>query len=385
MNKRKICVVTGTRADYGLIRWVMGGIRKSSVLELQVVATGMHLSPEFGLTYREIENDGFSIDSRVEMLLSSDSPAGITKSMGIGMIGFADAFSELKPDMLLLLGDRFEIFSAAAAAVPARIPIVHLHGGETTEGAIDEAFRHSLTKMSHLHFVATDEYRKRVIQLGEQPGQVFCVGGLGVDSIIRMKLLGKESLENDLDFKFGARNLLVTFHPVTLEDNSTERQMGELLSALADLKETNIVFTMSNSDTGGRVLFRMIEDFVSRHPQAKAFTSLGHLRYLSCVKQVDAVVGNSSSGLTEVPSFRKGTINIGERQKGRIKASSVIDCVPQKDAILKALKRLYSEKFLDMLKTVQNPYGEGGASDAIVSTIEKIETEQIIKKIFYNI
>jgi len=383
--KRKICVVTGTRAEYGLLRWVMEGIRNSSALELQVVATGMHLSPEFGLTYQEIEKDGFRIDRRVEMLLSSDSPTGLAKSMGLGMIGFADVLRELQPDMLLVLGDRFEIFSAVAAAVPARIPVAHLHGGEATEGLIDESIRHSLTKMSHLHFVATDEYRKRVIQLGEQPERVFCVGGLGVDSIVRMKLLERESLEDALDFRFGARNLLVTFHPVTLEQNSSERQMGELLSALSALPETHIIFTMPNADTDGRALIGMIKDFVASHPRAKVFSSLGQLRYLSCINYVDGVVGNSSSGLLEVPSFKKGTINIGDRQKGRIKADSVIDCKPEKESILKALEELYSDEFMDELKTVVNPYGEGGASDAIVAILEKVVLEHIIKKEFYDL
>ncbi len=385
MNKRKICVVTGTRAEYGLLRWVMEGIQNSSQLELQLVVTGMHLSNEFGLTFREIEQDGFSIDRRVEMLLSSDSSSGVAKSMGVGMIGFADAFKELNPDMLLVLGDRFEIFAATSAAIPARIPIAHLHGGETTQGAIDEAFRHSLTKMSHLHFVATEEYRNRVIQMGEQADRVFCVGGLGVDSIVRMKLLEKKSLEEALDFSFGARNLLVTFHPVTLEQNSSEHQMHELLSALDDLPETHVIFTMPNADTEGRVLFGMINDFVAAHPRAKSFTSLGQLRYLSCIKLVDAVVGNSSSGLIESPSFRKGTINIGDRQKGRIKSASVIDCDPEKDSILKAFDHLYSEEFQNFLETVTNPYGEGGASDAIVSTLEKIELNNILKKKFKDI
>lgn len=385
MMNRRICVVTGTRAEYGLLRWVMDGIRKSPVLELQVVATGMHLSPEFGLTYREIENDGFRIDRRVEMLLSSDSPVGLAKSMGLGMIGFADALCELRPDMLLVLGDRFEIFSAVAASIPTRIPVAHLHGGETTEGAIDESFRHSMTKMSHLHFVATEEYRKRVIQLGEQPDRVFCVGGLGVDGVVRTNLIEKEALQNALDFRFGPRNLLVTFHPVTLEEHSSERQMSELLAALEELQDTHIIFTMPNADTDGRVLFGMIEDFVATHPCTKAVASLGQLRYLSCVKYVDAVVGNSSSGLLEVPSFRKGTINIGDRQKGRIKADSVIDCEPEKASILKAMERLYSAEFQNGLQSVVNPYGVGGASDTIVGILETVELAHILKKEFYDI
>jgi len=294
MKQRKICVVTGTRAEYGLLRWVMEGIRESDQLELQVIATGMHLSPEFGLTYREIEADGFKIDRKVEMLLSADTPSSISKSMGIAMIGFADALEQLKPNLVLLLGDRYEIFAAAAAAMIAKIPIAHLHGGETTEGAFDEAIRHSITKMAHLHFVAAEEYRKRVIQLGEHPDRVFLVGGLGIDNILRLPLLNRQELEQALDFPLGKRNLLVTFHPVTLEQETSVPQMQGLLQALTLQQDTNLIFTMPNADTDGRVLFKMIEDYVKEQPETrKAFTSLGQLRYLSCLRHVNAVVGNS--------------------------------------------------------------------------------------------
>ena len=382
---RKICVVTGTRAEYGLLRWVMEGIRNSLKLELQVIATGMHLSPEFGLTYREIEKDGFRIDRKVEMLLSSDTPIGITKSMGLGLIGFADALNELKPDLLLVLGDRYEIFAAVSAAMVARIPVAHLHGGETTEGAFDEAIRHSITKMSHLHFVAAEEYRQRVIQLGEHPDRVFQVGGLGVDNICKIKLLEKEELEESIGFKLGKKNLLITFHPVTLEENSSAKQMKELIEALDNLNETKLIFTMPNSDTDGRVIFQMIEKFVKKHPNANAFTSLGQLRYLSCIKYVDGVVGNSSSGLAEVPTFKKGTINIGDRQKGRLKAESVIDCEANKKSISSAIQKLYSAEFQAKLKTVKNPYGSGGASTAILKILESVSLDGILKKEFYNI
>jgi GDP/UDP-N,N'-diacetylbacillosamine 2-epimerase (hydrolysing) len=382
---KKVCVVTGTRAEYGLLRWVMEGIRNSNELELQVIATGMHLSPEFGLTYREIEKDGFLIDRKVEMLLSSDTPVGVAKSMGLGMIGFADALNELKPDLLLVLGDRYEIFSAVSAAMVARIPVAHLHGGEATEGLIDEPIRHSITKMSHLHFVAVEEYRKRVIQLGEHPDRVFNVGGLGIDNIIRLKLLERFDLEKTLDFKFGSKNLLITFHPVTLEHSTSAHQMGELLTALEKLEGTNMIFTMPNADTDGRILFQMIEKFVAKNPFAKAFTSLGQLRYLSCVKHIDGVVGNSSSGLIEIPTFKKGTINIGDRQRGRVKAKSVIDCEPTAVSIGNAVQQLYSSKFQLSLKTVKNPYGNGGASDAIVDNLEKMSFGGILKKKFYNL
>ena len=386
MKQRKVCVVTGTRAEYGLLRWVMEEIRESASLELQVIATGMHLSPEFGLTYRDIEADGFQIDREVEMLMSADTPSGIAKSMGLALIGFGDAFAQLKPDLVVVLGDRFELLAAASAALVARTPIAHLHGGETTEGAFDEAIRHSITKMSHLHFVAAEEYRKRVIQLGEHPDRVFQVGGLGIDNIHRLSLLSREALEEALDFSLGERNLLITFHPVTLEQNSLVQQMKELLTALKLQERTKLIFTMPNADTEGRVLFGMIEEFVRQNPErAKAFTSLGQLRYLSCLKHVDAVVGNSSSGLAEAPSFQIGTVNIGDRQRGRLKAASVIDCEPDHDSIRHALEKLYSSSFQNQLASVRNPYGEGGASVAIVKTLETSAFESLLKKQFYDL
>lgn len=384
---KKICVVTGSRAEYGLLRWVMEGIRDSSVLDLQLIVTGMHLSPEFGLTVKAIEDDGFHVDRKVEMLLSSDTAVGITKSMGLGMIGFADALAELKPDLMLVLGDRYEIFSAAAAAMVARIPIAHLHGGETTEGAFDEAIRHSITKMSYLHFVAADAYRRRVIQLGEDPDRVFNVGGLGVDAILRLTLFDRDELEKELGFKFLSRNLLVTFHPVTLEENSSGQQMDELLAALDSLVDTGLIFTMPNADTEGRVLFDRIIAFCQSHPNARAYVSLGQLRYLSCLRHVDGVVGNSSSGLSEAPSFKKGTINIGDRQRGRLQARSVISCSPVRNEIYDALLRLFSEEFKSLLLETVNPYGSGGASDLIVGLLEQeqLQLEKPLKKRFYDL
>jgi GDP/UDP-N,N'-diacetylbacillosamine 2-epimerase (hydrolysing) len=382
---RKICVITGTRAEYGQLRWLMEGIQNSSELDLQVCVTGMHLSPEFGLTYREIEADGFPIDCKVEMLLSSDTSVGVSKSMGLGLIGFADAFHSLKPDLVLILGDRYEIFAAGAAATLARIPIAHLHGGEATEGLIDEPIRHSLTKMSHLHFVAAEEYRDRVIQLGENPGRVFCVGGLGIDNILKIDLLERGDLEESLNFSLGEKSILVTFHPVTLEQNTSSEQMKELLAALEEFEDTNFIFTMPNSDMDGRLLFDLIERFVSRSSNSIAFTSLGQLRYLSCIKHVDAVVGNSSSGLTEVPSFKKPTINIGDRQRGRLKAVSVIDCRPEKLAISNAIRTAFAPSFQEKLKTVKNPYGSGGASERIVQKLEVEDFSGILKKEFHDI
>ncbi len=381
---RKICVITGTRAEYGLLRWVMQGIKNEPELTLQIIVTGMHLSPEFGLTYRDIEQDGFQIDRKVEMLTSSDTAVGIAKSMGLGLIGFADALHELNPDLIVVLGDRFEIFSAVSAALVARIPVAHLHGGEATEGLIDEAIRHSITKMSHLHFVAAAEYRQRVIQLGEQPDRVFLVGGLGIDNINSLKLLDRAALEASLNFKLGPKNLLITFHPVTLETATATEQMSELLAALAELDNTQLIFTMPNADTDGRVMISMVEEFVAQHTNACAYKSLGQLRYLSCVSHVDGVIGNSSSGLAEVPSFKKGTINIGDRQRGRLQAASVINCDPTRQSIAAAVKQLYSINFQMSLSKIRNPYGEGGASEKILQIIKSVGVGDLLKKHFYD-
>jgi GDP/UDP-N,N'-diacetylbacillosamine 2-epimerase (hydrolysing) len=382
---RKVCVITGSRAEYGLLRWVMQGVKDDPELSLQVVATGMHLSPEFGLTYREIENDGFRIDRKVEMLTSSDTPVGIAKSMGLGLIGFADTLAELQPDLIVVLGDRFEILSAVSAALVARIPVAHIHGGESTEGVVDEAIRHSITKMSHLHFVAAEEYRRRVIQLGECPERVFLVGALGIDCISRLPLLNRHELESSLGFKLGPKNLLVTYHPVTLEAATASHQMLELLHVLSSLDDTQIIFTMPNADTDGRVLIGMIEKFVRRHRNAHVFNSLGQLRYFSLMALADGVVGNSSSGLIEAPCFRKGTINIGDRQRGRLKALSVIDCEPESQAISDALEQLYSIDFQDGLDEVINPYGTAGASGKIVTSIKGFDLDNVQKKAFYNL
>lgn len=363
----------------------MEGIRNSSDLQLQVIATGTHLSPDFGLTISDIERDCFHIDFRVEMLMSSDTPVGISKSMGLGMIGFADAYAQLKPHLVLLLGDRFEIFTAASAALVANIPLAHLHGGETTEGAFDEAIRHSITKMSHLHFVAADSYRDRVIQLGEDPQRVFMVGGLGVDGLSKIKLLEKGPLEAELDFKFGPRNLLITFHPVTLEPGSAGRQMQELLLALDKLKDTHLIFTIPNADPDSRVLFDMLAAYVEDRPNAKVYTSLGQILYLSALAQVDAVVGNSSSGLTEAPSLKKGTVNIGDRQRGRLRAASVIDCEPTAASIELAFERLYSLSYQASLPDTVSPYGTAGASDKILQILRTYPMSGILKKTFYDL
>ena len=385
-QKRKICVVTGTRAEYGLLYWLMKGVQCDSELSLQLIATGMHLSPEFGLSFHEIEQDNFRIDLKVEMLLSADTPSAISKSMGLAMIGFADAFDQLKPDLLLVLGDRFEILSATTVALNARLPIVHLSGGEETRGSIDEAFRHCITKMAWLHFVATEAYRKKVVQLGEEPKRVFNVGGLGVDAIKKTRLLSKKELMTKTGIRFGRKNLLVTFHPVTLEKETSKKQFQLLLNVLYDLKDVYLIFTMPNADTDSRIIKHMIDDFENKHKERSiAFTSMGHKNYLSTMRLVDAVVGNSSSGLAEAPSFKVGTINIGDRQKGRIKAKSVIDCEPTESSIRKAMDKLYSEDFQNSLSSVKNPYGEGNATEKIMEKLSHAKIPKELKKKFYSL
>lgn len=384
--QRKIAVLTGTRAEFGLMFWLIKSIQEDPDLELLLIVTGMHLSPEFGLTYKSIEAAEIPICEKVEILLSSDSEIGISKSMGLGMISFAEVFSRLKPDVLVLLGDRFEAFAAAAAAMIAKLPIAHIHGGEATEGVIDEPIRHSITKMSHLHFTATEVYRQRVIQLGEQPGRVFNTGTPGLDNIDKLDLLSKSAFEDSIGFQLGQNNFLVTFHPVTLEDNSSKAQFEELLKALDEFSNSKVIFTKPNADTSGRIIIDLIDHYTSKNPERSiAFTSLGQLRYLSALSHVDAVIGNSSSGLTEAPSFQVATINIGDRQKGRIKAASVLDCMPEKNSISSTIKTALSEDFKTKLKKVKNPYGEGGASAKILKILKSYPLAGIVKKEFYDI
>tara|TARA_Y100001970_G_scaffold2704_1_gene3161 strand:+ start:13434 stop:14588 length:1155 start_codon:yes stop_codon:yes gene_type:complete len=383
---KNICVITGSRAEYGLLSNLMRSIEKSSKLNLQVVVTGMHLSPEFGLTYREIEKDGFIIDKKIDIKISNDSPSEITKSTGVGMIGFADAFAELMPELVILLGDRYEIMAAAFSAFVARIPIGHIHGGESTQGAIDEAIRHSITKMSYWHFVATDEYKNRVIQLGENPSRVYNVGGLGVDSIKKSNLISKKELTNKMGIKFDKKNLLITYHPVTLEDGTSQKNFKSLINTLNELKDTYLIFTLPNSDSDSRVIKIMIKDFVAKNrDRSISFSSMGNLNYLSLLQFVDGVVGNSSSGLLEAPTFKIGTINIGDRQTGRIKADSVIDCKPNQNSVSNAIKKLYSNRFQNKLKTVDNPYGAGKATEKIMAILNKEILPNELKKEFYDL
>jgi GDP/UDP-N,N'-diacetylbacillosamine 2-epimerase (hydrolysing) len=386
MMAKKICVVTGTRADYGLLYWVLKALRDDADFELKIVASGMHMSPEFGLTYKEIERDGFAIDKKLEILLSSDSEVGISKAMGLGLIGFSEIFSEMRPDLVFLVGDRFEIFSAACAAMVCRIPIAHCHGGETTQGAIDEAIRHSITKMAHLHFTSTEAYRRRVIQLGERPESVYNVGALGVENIRRLKLMDKDALETSLGFILdGQVNILVTFHPVTIEHASAGVQFQALLEALDALDGTRVIFTKANADTDGRIINQMIDEYVIKHKNCIAFTSMGQLRYLSALQFVDFVIGNSSSGIIEVPSFKKVTINIGDRQMGRLRAESVIDCVPERAAISAAIEKGLNADVQGRLPEMVNPYDNGNASEKIISVLRGINLQGILKKEFNDL
>lgn len=383
--KRRICVLTGTRAEYGLLYWVIRRIAEDFDLELQLLVTGMHLSPEFGLTVNEITKDGITIAERVEMLLSSDSAVGIAKSMGLGTIGFADAFDRLKPDLLVVLGDRFEVLAAAQAAMIARIPIAHLHGGELTEGLIDEAIRHAVTKMAHLHFVATDVYARRVIQMGEDPARVFVVGTPGLDHLETLDWMSKDELAEDLDLPIGSRFFLVTYHPVTLE-GSPARAMGELLAALNGFPEASVLITYPNADTEGRTLIGMIDDYCARSGgRVRGVVSLGQRRYLSAMRAADVVIGNSSSGLTEAPALGKPTVNLGDRQRGRLKSESVIDCGETSEEIGDAINRALSPAFQRQIATFKPVYGTSGASQRIVETIKHVELDGLLKKRFNDL
>lgn len=383
---RKICVVTGSRAEYGLLSGLMRAIQADTELQLQVIATNMHLSPEFGLTYKDIERDGFRIDKKVQMLLSSDTANATTKSVGLATIGFADAYEDLQPDLIVVLGDRFEILAAVSAALFYKIPVAHLHGGEITEGAYDDCIRHAITKMSHLHFTSTEAYRQRVIQLGEQPERVFYVGAIGVENTKRILPLAKKELEDSIHFSLGGKSMLVTYHPVTLENHTAASQCQNLLDALDEFPDYKVIFTLPNSDTDGRILIRMIQDYVSVHPdRCMSIPSLGLKRYLSALRYVDAVVGNSSSGIIEVPSFGIPTLDIGDRQKGRIASDSVVHCGTDKREIVDGLKIALSREQKDKAKRCLNPYDKKNTIQAILDVIKHYPLDKLIHKSFYNI
>lgn len=385
---KRIGIMTGTRAEYGLLKPLMQEINKDNDLELYLIVSGMHLSPEFGMTYQEIEEDGFEINAKVEMLLSSDSPAGISKSIGLGVIGFADEFQRADLDMLILLGDRYEALSAAISAMVMRIPIAHLHGGELTEGAIDEGIRHSITKMSYLHFTSTEQYRNRVIQLGENPERVFYVGALGVENIKKINLMTKEELEKSIHFEIDENTVVVTYHPVTLENNTVEEQFLNLLKVLDRNPKIRMIFTKANADTNGRIVNELIDKYAAQNSErACAFVSLGQKRYLSALKYCRIVIGNSSSGIIEAPSFGKPIINIGDRQKGRICADSVINCGYTQQEIQQAMETALTEEFENKARNCRNPYEKENTAANIISVIKDylLNDKIKLKKGFYDI
>jgi GDP/UDP-N,N'-diacetylbacillosamine 2-epimerase (hydrolysing) len=382
--KRKICVVTGARSDFGLLRFLMEDVKECPSLELQVIVTGMHLLQEFGSTYIEVEKC-FDVDYKVDTLLTSDTPVAITRSMGYGLIGMADAFDKLSPEIVVLLGDRFEILPAAIAAVMKKIPLAHIHGGETTEGAIDESLRHAITKLANIHFVAAESYRRRVIQMGESPERVFMVGGLGVDAIDRITFLERAELEKRLNLTFNKRNLLITFHPATLESESSAVQMQAVLDVLDGLTNTSLIFTFPNADTGGRNLMMQVKRFAENRPHVFAYESMGQQGYLSCLRQMDGIIGNSSSGLLEAPALGVPTVNIGSRQKGRLVATSVINCDPERDEIARSIEYIYDPEFRSKLQNTISPYGKGGASNRILEVLKNFPLNGLLSKPFHNI
>ena len=384
---KTIVIVTATRAEYGLLKSIIGKLKSIEGLKVRIIATGAHLSPEFGLTYREIENDGLVIDKKIEILLSSDTPVSVSKSTGLAIIGFSEYFNENKSDALLVLGDRYETLGVCIAAMNERIPIIHLYGGETTEGAIDEAIRHSITKMSYWHFTSTEQYRKRVIQLGENPKRVYNVGSLGVENVLNQILLSKQALESELKLQLNMPYAVVTYHPVTLEDKNICETVKMFLDALDQNKDMLYIITKANADAGGRQINLMMEEYAAHRDNIQVFDSLGMIKYLSVVKYSEMVIGNSSSGLVEVPSFRIPTVNIGDRQKGRIRAESVIDCDEDTESIVRAIKKARTPEFRKQCSQVKNPYEGVRTSDTIVEIIkEKLFDKKVeIKKKFYDI
>lgn len=382
---KKICVVTATRAEYGLLKPLMELIQQSSELALQIIVTGAHLSPEFGLTFQQIESDGFAIDEKVEILLSSDTASSVVKTMGLAMNGMAGAFPRLEPDVLVILGDRYEMLAIAAAATIFQIPIAHIHGGEITEGAYDDAIRHAITKLSHLHFTSTEEYRDRVIQMGENPDRVFNVGAIGLDNIKNVTLLTKDELESDLKIKFKKFNYQVTYHPETLGEISAEKQFQILLQVIDQQEDSFFVFTKANADTNGRIINQMIDRYVADNTgKAAAFSSLGTLRFLSLVKNCTAIVGNSSSGILEAPSLKTATINIGDRQRGRVQSSSVMNVACEFNEIRKGFEEIKNNKIFGEIEDSQNPYYNGGAANQIFQVLNGDQLQGTVKK-FYNI
>lgn len=383
MNK-KIAVFTGTRAEYGLLFWLLKDIQSDCELDLQLLVSGMHLSPEFGETYQQIERDGFKIDEKIEILLSSDSAVGTAKSMGLGVLGFADALARLQPNVLVILGDRFEALAAAQTAMILRIPILHLHGGEITEGAYDDAIRHAITKLSYLHGTSTEEYRQRVIQLGEAPDRVRNVGAIGLDHLKRADFMEVEGLAKSLNFPLSQPFFLVTYHPVTLGEELPEVSFQALLDALDEFPDHQVILTYPNADDGGRRIIPILEQYARERPlRILAIPSLGQVRYLSAVKHATAVIGNSSSGIIEVPAFDVPTVNIGVRQKGRLAAKSVLHCAPNQQAISAAIGAAVSRNYKQADEVVYNPYGQGDVSKQVIDMLKSLQFEP--SKAFYDL
>lgn len=382
--KRKICIVTGSRSEYGLLRCLIRKLDEDEDVDCQLIVTGSHLAPEFGLTWQEIDKDGFKIAKKVEILLASDTRNGTCKSMGLALIGITDALDELKPDIVVVLGDRFEIFAAATATMVCGYTLAHIDGGELTEGALDDSFRHCITKMAHLHFTATERYRQRVIQLGEMPERVYNVGGIHVDAIKDIPLLNKKQLETRLGTPLSGKTICVTYHPETLNSHDQESNVRALLEALMMLVDTTIVITLPNADPGSRTIIERIREFGSQTENVYIFESLGHTCYLSLLQYIDAVVGNSSSGIVEAPLFGIGSVNIGDRQKGRVVGESVINVPHEKESIYQAIRRAQSAEFKTRLKSLANPYGTGGAAARIKDILKQVELEGLTRKQFYD-
>ena len=381
---RKICLISTSRADYGIQSRLIKLLQEDQDIDFSLIVSGMHVCSKYGQTYREIEKDGIKITRMFDIGMDKEHEEDISKIMAEGLIKFSQALKEIRPDIVVALGDRYEMFSAVIACTLCGIPVAHLHGGETTEGAIDEVFRHSMTKASYLHFTSCEEYRKRVIQLGENPERVFNFGSLGVENTCKVKLLSKEQLAKELRINFLDKIVLVTFHPVTFEIGEAKAQIQELLSALAELQDTTIIFTKPNADPENDVIANKIDDFVLSKPNAFAFSSLGMVKYLSLVSYADAVVGNSSSGIIEVPSFRTATINIGNRQKGRIQADSIINCAPKKSNIVDGVKKVYSAEFRNVLEYVKNPYEGENTAQNILQVLKTADLSDALKKKFYD-
>lgn len=381
--KKSIAIVTGTRAEYGLLKPLIKAIDDADNFNMQLLVTGMHLSEKYGNTINEIEADGFPITAKIDSHLEGDSDVDISNTIAETTKGFAQVLHQLNPDLMIVLGDRSEIFAAATAATVKGVPIAHLHGGETTEGAYDEAFRHSITKMSHWHFTSTEAYKKRVIQLGEQPERVFNVGAIGIDSIVNLQLMSKSEFEASISYKLNKRNILITFHPVTLENNTSQTQFNALLSVLDKIEDVTLIFTKPNSDKDGTIISRQIDDYVASHPEKSvAFTSLGQKRYLSALQYMDVVIGNSSSGIIEVPLFKIPTINIGDRQKGRLMPKSVVNCLPEETDIKHALNTAFSAEFIVSIANLKSNYGNGTATDQIMAILNSKPWPQIKKSFF---